>query len=406
MDGLASLEVILLIGSATALAGIAVALFGRRLSLPVPAILLLAASAVAIALPTPPIGTRGVVRVATVGLVLILFAGGLEIGLRRLRAALWPTIGLGLWATAATAALGAVAAHVLVGMAWLPAAALGTALAPTDPAVVFSVLGPREIAGRLATILEGESGANDPVGIAAMLGVLALAGHGHVGVAAVVGAFLAQLLVGAAAGLAGGLALRALVRHLPLPTPGLYPVLSLAGAFCLFGATGLAHGSGFLAVFVAGMVVADAGSPYQAEVERFHGALASLAELAVFIALGLTLPLSDLGGAWIPGLAMALLVAVVARPVAAGPVLAAVRLRPEEKLFATWAGLKGAVPILLAGFAVNAGLSSGRRIYEIVFVAVTTSVLLQGSSVGLAARLLHIELAPRLHRPLRRADDA
>jgi cell volume regulation protein A len=189
----------------------------------------------------------------------------------------------------------AALAHTLFGLEWRAALLLGTALAPTDPAAVFSVLGRREVAGRSGTILVGEAGVNDPVGIALMASLpttyqpLGLGAGGSVA-----GGFLLQLAVGAAVGAAGGALLVRFMRRVPLPTEALYPLRVLASALVIYGAATIAHGSGFLAVFVAGILAGDARAPYKGEIERFHTALASLAEIVAFIALGLTVGLHTL----------------------------------------------------------------------------------------------------------------
>jgi potassium/hydrogen antiporter len=177
----------------------------------------------------------------------------------------------------------AVLAHGLFGLDWRAALLVGTALAPTDPAVVFSVLGRREVAGRSGTILEGESGANDPVGIALLASLLTAGPAAGLDAAASVAAeFLLQLAVGAAVGVAGGALLVGFMRRVPLPSEGLYPLRVLAGVLVIYGTATVAHGSGFLAVFVAGILAGDARAPYKGEIERFHGALASLAEIVAF----------------------------------------------------------------------------------------------------------------------------
>ena len=189
----------------------------------------------------------------------------------------------------------AAAAHWLVGLDWYAAVLVATAVAPTDPAVVFSVLGEREVSGRSGTILEGESGANDPVGIALMASLLTAGGLSGDGLGQVAGEFALQMVVGAVVGRA----------RRPRRCCG-----SCAGCRCrgrgstrcarwparlaLFGVAALLHGSGFLAVFVAGILIGDARAPYKREIEHFHSALASLGEIVAFVALGLTVDLSDL----------------------------------------------------------------------------------------------------------------
>ena len=218
---------------------------------------------------------------------------------------------------------------------------LGTALAPTDPAAVFSVLGRREVTGRSGTILEGESGANDPVGITLMASLLtADQTFGLEAASGIAGAFLLQLAVGAVVGVAGGALLVAFMRRVPLPSEALYPLRVLASGLLIYGAATVAHGSGFLAVFIAGILAGDARAPYKGEIERFHAALASLAEIVAFIALGLTVGLHTLpdGGAWGIGLTLAVLLTLVVRPLLVGLLLLPVRLAWGERLFVLWRG--------------------------------------------------------------------
>ncbi|MDX6475908.1 MAG: potassium/hydrogen antiporter [Gaiellaceae bacterium] len=315
--------------------------------------------------------------IVTVALVVILFDGGAAIGWRRFRAAAVPVVSLGVPGTFATAGLIAVFAHAVFGLGWLTAGLLGAAIAPTDPAVVFSVLGGREIRGRARTILEGESGANDPVGIALMLGLIALATHADASFWIVVRVLVEQVAIGLLAGIAGGLLERRLLRVGWLRTLALVAVVYVAAD--------LAHGSGFLAVFVMGLVVGDIEAPSQTLQDR----VASVAEIVAFVALGLTVHISGIGaGRWAEGLALAGFVALVARPLVAGALLAPVRLGHGERLFVIWGGLKGAVPILLAAFAVTHHVRDAARIYETVFVVVLASVVVQGGTIPAAARRL------------------
>nr|MBA3364467.1 potassium/proton antiporter [Actinomycetota bacterium] len=301
--------------------------------------------------------------------------------LRRFRSSAAPIAVLGVVGTFATAGLMAVFAHYLFGFDWITAGLLGAALAPTDPAVMFSVLGNREVGGRSGTILEGESGANDPVGIALMIGLIEFATHDGASYWGIVTELSIEMVVGLAFGLAGGAVLLPLLR-VPMPSEGLYPIRALAAAGVIYGAATVAHGSGFLAVFVAGLLIGDVRAPYKAEIERFHTALASLAEIAVFAALGLTIDITNLGqgSLLVDGILLALLLALVARPLVVGPLLLPFRMRFGERLFIMWGGLKGAVPILLATFVLLAGVDDAERIYNIVFIVVAFSVIVQGAS--------------------------
>lgn len=337
---------------------------------------------------------RDVERIAVVALIVILFDGGMRVGWSRFRVSAGPIVSLGLLATFATAALMMLAARYVLDFSWETAGLLGAALAPTDPAVMFSVFGRREIAGRTGTILEGESGANDPVGIALMLAAVSLAETDSNSVAHAVADFFLELGVGTVVGVAGAYVLTLLMRRIVLPNPALYPLRTLAFAGVIYGLATVAHGSGFLAVYIAGILIGDADIPAKRSIERFHTSLASLAEIVVFVALGLTIDLGALGDnhRWLDGLILAVVLALVARPLAVGPLLLPTRLTNGERLFVMWSGLKGAVPILLASFAVLGNVANAERIYGIVFVVVAFSVILQGATIPYAAQRLGIEM--------------
>jgi cell volume regulation protein A len=179
-----------------------------------------------------------------------------------------------------------------------------------------------------------------------------------------------------------------------LPEEGLYPLRTLACALALFGVATLAHGSGFLAVFVAGILIGDARAPYKREIEHFHSGLSSLAEIVAFVALGLTVDLGVLAhtDVWIPGVALGLVLAVVIRPVVVGPLLAGSGLKRNEKRFLMFAGLKGAVPLLLGSFILSEHIADAERLYGIVVIVVVISVVCQGSLVPTVARLLKVPM--------------
>jgi potassium/hydrogen antiporter len=337
---------------------------------------------------------RDVERIAVVALIVILFDGGMRVGWRRFRESAVPIVSLGLLGTFATAGLMTLAAHFLLGMEWQTAGLIGAALAPTDPAVMFSVFGRKEVAGRTGTILEGESGANDPVGIALMLAAISLAGTASTSVAHAVGEFVLELGVGIAIGVLGAAFLTVIMRRIVLPNPALYPLRTLAFGGVIYGVAAVAHGSGFLAVYIAGILIGDKDIPAKRGIERFHTSLASLAEIVVFVALGLTIDLSTLGEnhQWLDGLVLAAVLAVIARPLAVGPLLLPTRLGWNERLFVMWSGLKGAVPILLASFVVLGEVKEADRIYGIVFVVVAFSVICQGATIPWAAARLGIPM--------------
>jgi cell volume regulation protein A len=179
----------------------------------------------------------------------------------------------------------------------------------------------------------------------------------------------------------------------------LYPLQTLLGAGAIYGLATVAHGSGFLAVFVAGILVGDLRAPYKVEIERFHSSLANLAEIIAFAVLGLTVSLRGLaaGNAWLTGLALAVLLAFVVRPVLVGVLLLPVKLNGGERLFVMWSGLKGAVPILLGTYILSSGVPGADRLYQVVVVVVAFSVIVQGGLVPTVAR--HVKVPMRVLEP-------
>ena len=400
MDEIADFgEIILVVAS-----GVLLALFGRtlteRFAIPSAALFLLAAATASDLVPSlgDAISFVTVERVAVVALIVILLEGGMRIGWHRARVALVPILSLGVLGTFATAALVAAAAHWLLGFSWITSGLLGAALAPTDPAVMFSVLGGREVRGRTGTILQAESGANDPVGIALMIGMIELATSDDGSFWTVVREFGVEMVGGTIVGVVGAAALLPLMRRARLPETSLYPLQVLAAGGVIYGAATLVHGSGFLAVFLAGLLIGDAAAPHQAEIEGFLSSLASLAEITAFVALGLTVDLTDVisSGDWLDGIVLAAVLGLLVRPLVVVALLLPVRLTWGERLFVAWSGLKGAVPILLAALAVIAAVDDGPQIYDIVFVVVLFSVAVQGTLLP--------TVAARLRVPLHRVD--
>jgi potassium/hydrogen antiporter len=365
----------------------------RWLRVPAPALMLVAAAVAVHVLPflhRPPVLT--VERLVTVALAFVLFEGGMGIGVSRLRSAGRGVLLVGVLGTFLTTLGVAVFMHLGVGLDWYPSALVATAVAPTDPAVVFSVLGQQEVEGRSGTVLEGESGANDPVGIALMASLIQAGGLSGGAVGHVAGEFCVEMAVGLVVGVVGGVLLRRLVERVYLPDSGLQPLRTIACVLLIFAAATLLHGSGFLAVFVAGVVMGEVRTPYRRELERVHAGLASTGEVVAFVVLGLTVPLSILTkvDVWVPGLALALVLAVVVRPVLVGPLLLVAGLSRPERWFVLLAGLKGAVPLLLGLFLLGADVTEPGRLYGIVVVVVLLSVAVQGSLVPVMMRTFGI----------------
>lgn len=391
--------IILLIISAGMFAAIAGSMVSKLVPIPGPAVFLLSAAVLAELFPGLKVVTIDTAsRIAVAALIVILFEGGMHIGWRNFRRSLVDITLIGVLGTFGTAFLIAVFAHYALGFSWTTSAIIGAALAPTDPAVMFSVLGRREITGRSGTVLEGESGVNDPVGISLMLGALTYATASEPSLAPIAVEFLSEMVLGLIAGVAGFWVLRRVMRELDLPNEALYPLLTLSFAGALYGLTALAHGSGFLAVFVMGILLGDTRAPYKGDIKRFYSSLAGIAEMAAFAALGLTVDLSGLwsDGIWLDGLLLALVLALVARPLIVGPLVLLTKLHTGERLFIMWGGLKGAVPILLGTLVVIEGVPDAYDLYLIIFIVVALSVVIQGTSLPY--------LAPKLRVPMRLTD--
>jgi cell volume regulation protein A len=381
--------IILVVATGVMLALVA-AKIAERYPIPAPALFLLIALAIPVAIPH----IETVERIGVVALIVILFDGGMHIGWRRFRRAIVPIGALGIVGTLTTAVVIAVCAHFLLDFSWTLSGIVAAALSPTDPAVMFSILGDKEIRGRSGTILEGEAGVNDPVAIALMIGMLEYATSDGGSSFSVVKEFTLEMTIGLVVGVAGAALLVLFMRHVRLPSEGLYPLRTLAAAGIMYGIASVAHGSGFLAVFIAGLALSELDLPYKRQIQRFHTALASLGEIVVFVVLGLTVNVEQLFDerVWLDGLLLAVALAFVARPLGLAPLLAPMKMRLGEKLFIAWGGLKGAVPILLAALALLADVDEARRIYEIVFVVVLFSVVVQGASVPFAARRLGVPM--------------
>lgn len=394
MTEISDFGLIILAVSATVFVALLGMRLADRLSLPYAALFLVGAAVISdfwTELQTV-LSVRDVERIAVVALLVILFDGGLHIGLGRFRRSLGPILGVGILGTFLTAGVVALAAHYLLGFSWIESGLIGAAVAPTDPAVTFSVFGAREVRGRSGTILEGEAGVNDPVGIALMIGMIELASEDDGSLGVVAEEFAIEMVLGLVVGVAGALLLLPVFRRVQLTGPALYPIRVLAGAGIVYGLAAVIGGSGFLAVFVAGVILGDAAMTRKGEIESFHSSIAGVAEIAVFVALGLTISIGNLDTLeiWAKGLGIALILAFVARPLAVFPLLLPARLTNSERLFISWGGLKGAVPILLGALAVLAAVDGSSELYGIVFIVVVFSVVVQGVSLTYVARKLRI----------------
>src|SRR5688572_2742271 len=332
-------------------------------------------------------------RIGVLALALILFDGGLNTPLSAVRRAAAPAGVLATAGVAGTAVLVAVVANYL-GLGWREALLLGAVVSSTDAASVFAVLrgSGLQLKRRVGVTLEVESGINDPVAfiLTTVLTQNLLTPGLVVGWRIPLEVGL-QLAVGAAVGAAVGYGGRHLLSRLQLSTGGLYPVMTLALGLVAFGLTTLIHGSGFLAIYLAGLLLGNGPLPYRTGLLRVHDALAWLSQVGMFLILGLLVFPSRLLDVAPAGLAIALLLGLVVRPAVVGLCLLPFRYPLREVLYIGWVGLRGAVPIVLATFPVLAGAPGAARLFDLVFFIVVVNAVVQGGSVGWLTRKLGLQ---------------
>jgi cell volume regulation protein A len=327
----------------------------------------------------------------TVALILILVDGGLRTGIVALRRELAPVLSLGIGGTLVTFGLVALVTHELVGLGWTLSLVVGAALSPTDPAAVFSVLHDRSGSDRVATVLEGEAGFNDPVAIALVIALIDAVRKGHdPSVGEIAWTMLREGVVGAIVGIGLALLLAGLISPRG-PSIGVPPALLVSlGAFAAFGIAGVAHGSGFLAAYLFGLMLGDRLEDARRSVARLHDQLASLAQVAMFVLLGVALMTIPLRGSLVDAALITAFLVLLIRPIVAGPVLASAGLGRAGTLFGVWGGLKGAVPILLGSLPIARGVADGNRLFALVGLVVVFSLLVQGVTLGRLANRLGV----------------
>jgi potassium/hydrogen antiporter len=324
----------------------------------------------------------------TIALVLILFEGGLTAGWSEIRPVLGTAASLATLGTALTALLAGLAAKLIFGLDTLEGMLVGAAIAATDSAAIFAVLRHSNLEKRLARSLEGESGMNDPVALLLVIGFIEWIQKPGFGPADMAGLLALKLALGIAIGLALGRVAVAALNAARLPTDGIYPVATVAIAGLAYGLAEVAHGSGLLATYLTALALGSAGIPARRTIVAFHEGLGWIAQISLFILLGLLVFPSSLGDVALEGLALSAVLILLARPVATFAATALAPLDARERLMLGWAGLRGATPIWLATFPVVAGVSGGDQLFAIVFFVVVSSTLVQGASFEPLARRL------------------
>jgi cell volume regulation protein A len=326
--------------------------------------------------------------VGIVALALILFEGGLAAGWQEIRPVLVPAAGLAVVGTVLTAVVSGLAAAWLFDLSTLEGMLLGSILASTDGAAVFAVLRGSTLRRRLARTLEGEAGFNDPMAVLLVIGFIDWIQKPDYGVADMLVLFVEEIGIGLVVGLsAGWLGVQAL-RRTRLASAGLYPVASLAIGALAFGAADVLHGSGFLSVYLAGLALGSAQIPAKRTIVTFHGGMGWLAQVVMFLVLGLLVYPSHLGEFALEGTVLAFVVVLISRPIGVFASTLGMRFSVAERVVLGWAGLRGAVPVVLATFPVIEGIEDSVDFFNIVFFAVLVSTVLQGMTFeGIAARL-------------------
>ncbi|MCK0118709.1 potassium/proton antiporter [Isoptericola sp. S6320L] len=330
----------------------------------------------------------------TVGLLLILFEGGLTTKPGDVRRAAAPALLLASAGVVVTASVVALAGWWLLGLDPLTAMLIGAVVSSTDAAAVFAVLRRAPLPRRLSALLEVESGANDPVAIMLTVGLVATF-TGSPQPSDWVAFGLAQVLGGIVAGVVVGLGGSWLLSRATLGPTGVYPVLALGVAGLAYGAAAVVGGSGFLAVYLAGLLVGARVTQHRREIRTFHDGLSSTAEVGLFLMLGMLVFPSQLPPVAGPALLVTVVLVLVARPLAVGLCLVWFGYTWREIVFVSWVGLRGAVPIVLATFPAVAGYPEGALIFNVVFFVVLTSAAVQGISIRSVARVLGITAAPQ-----------
>jgi len=328
--------------------------------------------------------------VGIVALVLILFEGGLASGWNEIRPVFWPALSLAVVGSILTAVITGLAATLLLDLSTLNGLLLGSIVAVTDSAAIFAALRGSTLRRKLARTLEGEAGFNDPIAVLLVLGFIEWIQRPDYGVSDMALLLVVELVVGAAAGLAVGFGAAWVLRRVKLASAGLYPVASVATVGLAFGLAEVLHGSGFLSVYIAGLVLGTVSTPARRTITTFHDGLAWVAQLALFLTLGLLVFPSQLGGVAVEGLILTAVLIFVARPLSTLIATPFMGFSIPDRLALGWAGLRGGVPVVLATFPVIERLPGSLEFFNLVFFAVLLSTIVQGTTFETVGRLLGV----------------
>lgn len=322
-------------------------------------------------------------------LVVILAEGGLGTKWREIRPAVPAAAVLSTFGVAVSVSVTALAAHYLVGLAWQPSLLMGAVVSSTDAAAVFSVLRRVPLPSRLTGVLEAESGFNDAP-VVLLVATFSTLDSVHHPWYFLLGEIVMELAIGLVVGLAVGKLGELGMRHVALPSSGLYPIAVLALCVLAYAGGSMAHGSGFLSVYVAALILGNSKLPHRPAVRGFADGVAWMAQIGLFVLLGLLVTPHNLWKDFWPAVLVGLALTLVARPLSVFLCLAGFKLRPRDKVLLSWAGLRGAVPIVLATIPMVADVEGSQRIFNIVFVLVVVFTVLQGPTLPWLARKLRL----------------
>lgn len=339
--------------------------------------------------------------IGIVALNLILFAGGLDTEWKDVRFVVKHGVVLSTLGVLITALIVGITAQYLLGFTLYQGLLLGAIVSSTDAAAVFSILRSKSLGlkGRLRPLLELESGSNDPMAVFLTVGMIQLLTQPNLQVTDLFGVFVLQMAVGVLCGFFFGKLLVFLANRIQLGFDGLYPVLTLSIVFLAYGATNLLYGNGFLAVYLAGIVAGHQDFLHRRSVIRFHDGVAWLMQITMFLTLGLLVFPSEIPPVITTGLLVAASLIFLARPISIFLTLLPTSYTFKEKLFISWVGLRGAVPIILATYPLIAGLEQAEIIFNIIFFVVLTSSMVQGASIPYVAKWLGVDV-PVVKKPI------
>lgn len=406
MTSLDAVSLSILLGAALVMAGILSSLLALRFGAPLLLVFLFIGMAAG---ESGPGGirfddVRTTYLVGSVALALILFDGGLKTRFAAIRAVLAPSMTLATLGVLATALITAPVAKFALDIGWIPALLVGAVVASTDAAAVFLLVHAQglRLRPRVGATLEVESGTNDPFAVFLTLMLVELLTAGTSSASHVAMEFLQEAVLGALVGVVGGRAVVIALNRVALPQ-GLHAPFVTTAALVIFGVAQISHASGFLAVYLAGMIIGNRPTRAHNSVVTFLDAATWLAQIVMFVLLGLLVSPARVISSLLPAIAIALVLMFVARPLAVFACLAPFRFNWREKSFVAWVGLRGAVAIFLASIPMLIGLPQAYLYFDVAFVIVVLSLLLQGWTLGAAARWLHVAL-PRTDRGPRRVE--